>query len=513
MQPKAFDLLVYLLRNRERVVEHAELLDNVWCGEVVSRGAVFSAVKKVREAVDDNGRSQKIIRTVPRRGFRFVAKTEEADDPGTPRRRVEARSEVPTLGNGAVSRRRDDSSLGPAELFDAPVVIVLPLESRASAMSRRFVSVGLSEEIAVELSRFEGIRVVAVQSGRLADEEGSLYELANKTRARFILRGSLRELDRAIHVRTVLEDFESRETLWSDEFECTQSTSSLLAAQQEIAQQVAGRVGDHHGVVFRRLHTDLSLQDATQYSSYEAVLRFHHDQLLHTEESLGAARQALESAVATEPRFGLGWAMLAEIEADDFGVRGATSPEVIAEAQRKAEKAVALAPACQQAHWAMAYAYFLSRNREGFLAAADRALNLNPNNPYLIGLIGWCRALMGQWEAGLELLERAIGLNPHCPGWFHLVPFLYHYRRCEYLEALGAAEQVDLPHLPLQWVIRAAALFRLDRGEGARAATERLISVCEQDPEIEVPQVLRALIYDEELCRQLAEDVLLAARL
>src|ERR1041384_3032743 len=71
-EPQVFDLLVYLIRNRTRVVTKDELLQAVWHGRIVSDSALANRINAARAAVGDNGESQSLIRTLPRKGFRFV---------------------------------------------------------------------------------------------------------------------------------------------------------------------------------------------------------------------------------------------------------------------------------------------------------------------------------------------------------------------------------------------------------------------------------------------------------
>src|SRR4051794_3021227 len=75
--PKVFDLLLYLLRNRERVVTKDDLLASVWNGRIVSESTLTSHINAARRAVGDTGGAQRLIRTVARKGFRFVGQVEE----------------------------------------------------------------------------------------------------------------------------------------------------------------------------------------------------------------------------------------------------------------------------------------------------------------------------------------------------------------------------------------------------------------------------------------------------
>jgi pimeloyl-ACP methyl ester carboxylesterase len=90
LEPQAFDVLVYLVRNRDRVVPKEELMDAVWGGRFVSETAVTSRIKQVRRAVGDDGQAQRIIRTLHGRGYRFVAPVADRGglDPGPPPARL-----------------------------------------------------------------------------------------------------------------------------------------------------------------------------------------------------------------------------------------------------------------------------------------------------------------------------------------------------------------------------------------------------------------------------------------
>jgi DNA-binding winged helix-turn-helix (wHTH) protein len=75
--PQVFDVLVYLVKNRDRVVSKDELLDAVWGGRIVSLSTLGSHISAVRRAVGDNGDKQRLVRTVARKGFRFVGNVQE----------------------------------------------------------------------------------------------------------------------------------------------------------------------------------------------------------------------------------------------------------------------------------------------------------------------------------------------------------------------------------------------------------------------------------------------------
>ena len=75
--PQVFDLLLHLVRNREHVVSKDELLDAVWAGRIVSESTLTSHINSARKAIGDSGQNQRLLRTIARKGFRFVGDVSE----------------------------------------------------------------------------------------------------------------------------------------------------------------------------------------------------------------------------------------------------------------------------------------------------------------------------------------------------------------------------------------------------------------------------------------------------
>src|SRR5436309_796617 len=84
LEPQVFDLLVHLIRYRDRVVTKDDLLASVWGGRIVSESTLTSRINAARKAVGDSGEAQRLIRTVPRKGIRFVGTVREEHEPRTP---------------------------------------------------------------------------------------------------------------------------------------------------------------------------------------------------------------------------------------------------------------------------------------------------------------------------------------------------------------------------------------------------------------------------------------------
>src|SRR5215203_4937192 len=115
VEPQVFDLLVFLLSNRERIVSKDEILDAVWDGRIVSEAALSSRINAARKAIGDTGNDQALIRTFHKRGFRFVAQVRD----GVP-------DEVAASSEGSGCDTRDEGTPLAHHVREKPSVAVIP---------------------------------------------------------------------------------------------------------------------------------------------------------------------------------------------------------------------------------------------------------------------------------------------------------------------------------------------------------------------------------------------------
>src|SRR3954454_13171240 len=138
MQPQVFDLLAHLLKHRDHVVSRDDLIELGWGGRIVSDSTLDSRINAVRNAVGDNGKEQKLIRTVPRKGLRFVGSVDEQPDSNPP---------APASSEDILERPRP-----PLPLPDRPAIAVLPFDNMSGDQEQEYFSDGISEDIITALS-------------------------------------------------------------------------------------------------------------------------------------------------------------------------------------------------------------------------------------------------------------------------------------------------------------------------------------------------------------------------
>ena len=174
--PQVFDLLEYLIRNRERVVSKDDLINAVWNGRIVSDAALTTRLNAARSAIYDDGDKQRLIKTLPRKGFRFVGTVQEAQ-----RLAVEPASSA---------RSRDTKpSLNSAPRLS---IVVLPFVNLSGDPEQEYFVDGVTETLTTDLSRISGAFIIARSTaftfkGKAVDA----VKLGRELNVRYVLEGSV----------------------------------------------------------------------------------------------------------------------------------------------------------------------------------------------------------------------------------------------------------------------------------------------------------------------------------
>ena len=193
VEPQVFDLLVYLVQNRDRVVSKDDLIATVWGGRIVSESTLTSRINAARRAVGDSGKEQRLIRTVARKGLRFVGAVDEtaaATAPG-----VSETIQPPAVPTASL--------LLPVK----PSIAVLPFTNMSNDPEDEPFADGLSEDLITDLSRNAGLFVIARNSifaykGKSVD----VRRISEDLGVRYLLEGSARRAAGRVRINVQLID-------------------------------------------------------------------------------------------------------------------------------------------------------------------------------------------------------------------------------------------------------------------------------------------------------------------
>jgi TolB-like protein len=403
--PQAFDLLLYLVRNRERVVSKDDLLNAVWRGRIVSESTLTSHINAVRKAVGDNGQEQLLIRTVARKGFRFVADVREALPPD--------RASYPT-------KERDNSNDPPAQipLPDKPSIAALAFQNLSGDAEQEYFADGVVEDIITALSRVRWLFVIARNSsftykGRAVD----VKQVGRDLGVRYLLEGSVRKSANRVRITAQLVDATTGAHLWGERFEST--LDDIFELQDQVAASVAGAIAPQ----LERAEIERANRKPTEnLNAYDYYLRGMSNLHQGTREAISEALSLFDRATQLDPHFASAYAMAAWCYLWRK-VNGwmTDRPKESAQGARLAHRAVELgrddAVALTRSGHAIGH---LDGDLDGGIALLDRAVMLNPNLAAAWFLGGYLRLWHGESENAIEHFERAIRLSPLDPEMYRM---------------------------------------------------------------------------------------------
>ena len=221
--PQVFDLLDYLIRNRERVVSKDDLINAVWNGRIVSDAALTTRLNAARSAIDDTGETQRLIKTLPRKGFRFVGTVQEAQRPA-----------VEPVGSAAHSGSTTPSPSSAPRLS----IVVLPFANIGGDPEQDYFVDGVTESLTTDLSRIAGSFVIARNTaftfkGKAVD----VRQIGRDLNVRYVLEGSVQRGGNRFRLNAQLTDTETGSHVWAERFD--KPAAELLDMQDEIVSHLA----------------------------------------------------------------------------------------------------------------------------------------------------------------------------------------------------------------------------------------------------------------------------------
>jgi TolB-like protein/DNA-binding winged helix-turn-helix (wHTH) protein len=482
IEPQVFDLIVHLVRNHDRVVSKDELIDTVWKGRIISEAAFSSRINGARRVLGDNGTDQLFIRTLHRRGFRFVGDVQTAARPDPSAVRLAPDSSDPP-GNvlGALSpaelSRLDDivSEDVKAEAITRPSIAVLPFENMSNDPENDYFSYGLTEDVIRLLARNRWLAVISRHStvgfqGRAVEAR----EVGVQLGATYVMSGSVRKREDTVRITAELARATDGKQLWSDKYEL--QLENIFDIQEEMARQIAATIEPELSKLEQQLAARKSPDSLDAWDCYQRGLwnlwRF-------TTPGFDSAESYFQRAIAADPAFARGHGALSYVNVqrslyDHPGDRAAR----LETALRQARVAVALDQLDCFCQCALGRALCLSRQNDEALAALDLSLELNPSFAQGYFAQGFNLLWYGREIEAETLLDRATMLSPRDSHlWsFHHTRSWAHFSLGEYdIAAEFARRATRQPNVTYRaYATLAASLGRLG-DEGAAAVAAELL--------------------------------------
>jgi TolB-like protein/Tfp pilus assembly protein PilF len=400
VEPQVLDLLICLVQNRNRVVTKDDLIASVWRGRIVSEATLTSRIYAARKAVGDSGQGQKLIRTISRKGLRFVGDVRTQSDCDYS---VAVADQLPS----AQSRQPTHA---PLPMPERPAIAVLPFDNMCSDPAQEYFSDGISEDVITALSKLRWLFVIARNSSFIYKGKAvHIKQVAEELGVSYVLEGSVRKLGERVRITAQLNDVTTGGHIWAERYD--RNLADVFAVQDEITEAIVAAVEPQ---IYAAENFRARRKPPESLDAWELVMRALSHFWRVTQQDNIAAQELLEKAIAIDPNYGQALGLLATSHI--FGVHMGWSDKTMAPvAERAALAAIRADSEDPWAHHALGCTYLFGRRFDDALAEFEAALRLNPN--FSLAQCYYCVTLAysGRWQEAEEAVHRALRFSPRDP--------------------------------------------------------------------------------------------------
>jgi adenylate cyclase len=479
LRPKSFDVLRYLVESGGRLVSKDEVIKSVWPNVIVTDESLAQCVSEIRHAIGDD--RQIVIKTVPRRGYRFVVPVSQtAAD-------VEARQR----GAPAALTVSEAS----ATLADKPSLAVLPFVNLNDDPQQDYFSDGITGDIITELSRFSDLAVIARSSAfQYKGKAVDVRRVGRELGVRYVLEGSVRRDKDRIRITSQLIDAVTGAHRWAERYD--RELRDAFAVQDEVVRTIVTILQAR--VVEAEMERALSKPPAT-WEAYDYYLRGYEAFAVGFSQrpmaSFYEARRCLERSIEIDPGYARAHVILArtymytyvEPRDDEY-----LNPATLERSGELAGTAVRLDATLPQARTLLGAVLMFKRRHEEAVAEFEQAFALNPN--FSDQSFGLCLVFAGQPARAIDVMKASMRLEPfrNATRLAYAGNALYMLGR--YDEAVSSLRESawQMPNLRITQLWLAAAYAQLGRLNEARAAADEVRRI---EPKFAIEPWKRTAVY------------------
>src|SRR5712672_2640705 len=446
LTPKAFDVLLFLAQNPNRLVTKEELLQAVWGDTFVEEGNLTQYISHLRKALDDNSEDTRLIVTIARKGYQFTADVtvaESTDSTKQPAVQVStAESSLsdlqPPRGSSVdMAVPRAPKSWRKAAVVGASIALlafvcfaswrhfggvtppksqkimlaVLPFENLTGDPNKEYLADGLTEETISHLGRLnpEQLGVIArtsVMGYKHKDERRD--QIGRDLSVQYVLENSLRESGTHLRLTAQLIQVKDQTHLWSQDYDYL--AKDILNVQDEVAKAVAHEIRVR---LTSQQQAELARPRPVNPDAFDAYLQGHYFFERNTSKDTEMAAKYYERATQLDPSYALAWAALSRVRNWQVNTGVIPAEEGHRLAREAVERALALNPNLAEAHAQMGrIKQQVDFDWAGADASLQRAVAFDPENPEVVRTAAGSATMLGRFDEALQLRRRAVDLDP-----------------------------------------------------------------------------------------------------
>jgi TolB-like protein/DNA-binding winged helix-turn-helix (wHTH) protein/Flp pilus assembly protein TadD len=438
LQPKAFELLSFLIESGGRILTKNEILETVWAESFVEEGNLSQTVFVLRKALNDDSKNPRFIVTLPNRGYRFIAKVKKIAEPAEafeaeeksensagpktpPDRKPKTEIPKPAAGKyfliaiplillvaaGAIWSWREQRTAGMREI---KTLAVLPFSNIGGKEDEEYLGLGLSEGLANKLSNIKTIIVRPTTSViKYSVASPDPKKIGSELGVEAVIIGRVQRIEDNIRVTVQMIRVSDSAMLWAETFD--DKFTNTFAVQDSLSQKAADSLARTFTSGERQ---QLDKKSTTDNEAFLLYIQGRYFWNKRTTESLKKSADFFGRAIARDPEFARAYAGLA----DSYMLLGSSEylgmnpAEAIAKAKTAANRAIALDDTLAEAHASLGFLlYVYDFDWPNAEKEFKRAIDLNPNYPTAHHWYGLYLIVMRRFDESEVQLKKALELD------------------------------------------------------------------------------------------------------
>ncbi len=442
VQRLPLELLYLLVERRGELVTREEIIERLWGKSVFvdSENSINTAVRKIRQALNDDSDAPRFIITVPARGYRFVASIHETNgaiDEGSsivavssaapgeekPGRRQWPRGAVIIVGlalSAALvvltlhfSPRPPTASIPPAQspalpLPDKPSIAVLPLTNMSGDREQEYFSDGITDDLITALSRLPSLFVIAhTSSFTYKGKAVRLQDVGKELGVKYVLGGGVRKAGDQVRITVQLADATTGEELWAERYD--RPLRDIFALQDEIVRRIVTTLNLQLDLMQRGADVRQTTDNLEAYDDFLRGLEFFWNT---TRDGNAKAREMFEKAIELDAKYARAYAFLGYSYWRDWTWQWSHDPHTLDRAFQLEQQAIALDDSLPVAHMGLGEVYLFRKQYDNATAEAERAIALDLNSAVGYKALAEIMGMSGKPAEAIGLAEKAMRLDP-----------------------------------------------------------------------------------------------------
>jgi len=405
--PRPFEVLLYLLENRGRVVGKQEMFEKIWGTNFVTDAALTQVVKEIRCVLEDDAKSPRYIRTVHRKGYQFIAPL--SDGTRVAKRGLRMLQFALVISAVGILILAISFWVKPTEPQYPPnSIAVLPFVNMSSDPEQEYFSDGISEELLNQLAKIPDLRVISRSSSfAFKGEKIDIPTVAKILNVAHVLEGSVRKTGNQMRISAQLIEARTDTHLWSETYD--REFENIFDVQYEISEAIVGAL---KGSLNIQLETAPKTITPTNTEAHDAYLRGRYLVVQRTKTTIEAAVSEFEKAITLDPDYALAHAELAMAYLLFSSYGDLTTDEAIAKSLPHIDRAMVLDSNLAEAYAATGLLLSYQRNPQDAFTYHIQAIRINPNYSIAHTWKGMTLEATGRYEEAFLTFEATLRLDP-----------------------------------------------------------------------------------------------------